>query len=160
VDHPDVVRLQTADVERRFYLHRNSAVVDAPSIGPRTAERLEQLGVKVVSDLLQADAAHLASRFGDRRFSTKLVRQWQQQAVLACRVPGLRGHHTQILVALDITQPEQLAVCDPQDLWSRVANLTATKEGKRIIRNGKEPDLAEVTQWVQAARTARALHAA
>ena len=159
-EHPSVVRLPAGGGDRRFFLQRSSAVIDAPSIGPRTAERLEQLGVKIVSDLLQADAAYVASRMGDRRFSAKLIRQWQQQAELACRVPELRSHDAQLLVALDITQPEQLAASDPQQLWSRVAAFMETKEGKRIVRNGKEPDLAEVTDWVQAARAARALHAA
>jgi len=38
-----------------------------------------------------------------------------------------------------------------------VGPLVTTKEGKRIIRNGTTPDLAEVTDWISWARHSRRL---
>ncbi|MBP88944.1 MAG: hypothetical protein CMJ64_19885 [Planctomycetaceae bacterium] len=158
----DVIRMESAETksEWKFYLKRSDAVVDAPSIGARTAERLEAIEIRTVADLLDADADAITEGLDNRRFSTKVITQWQQQTELVCRVPQLRGHDAQLLVALEITEPEQLASCDPQELWTEMEPFVETKEGKRIIRNGKTPDLEEVTEWIQWAQSARKLNAA
>ena len=72
----------------------------------------------------------------------------------------MRGHDAQILVALGVTDAEELAASDPQELWTLVEPFVETKEGKRIIRNGKTPDLEEVTEWIQWAQASRQLSAA
>ena len=92
--------------------------------------------------------------------TAEVLRQWQHQTILACRVPQLRGHDAQILVAVGVTDPEQLAAANADELWDRVRRFVETKEGKRLIRNGKEPDLLEVRDWIEWASAARALHAA
>lgn len=158
--NPAVVKMQDAATERTFHLSRNDSVVDAPSIGERTAERLEKVGIKSVADLLRADADSVAEKVDHRRCSAKVIRQWQQQTELVCRIPQLRGHDAQILVALGITTPEELAGSDAEELWTSVEPFVETKEGKRIIRNGKTPDLEEVTEWIQCAQAARQLNAA
>ena len=157
---PNVVKMRSNDGPLKFYLGRNDAIVDAPSIGARTAERLEVLGITSVADLLKADPESVSDQLGVKRFTPKVVTQWQRQTELACRVPQLRGHDAQILVALDITTAEQIAASDPQELWSFVKPFVETKEGKRIIRNGKTPDLEEVTDWIRWAQAARLLNAA
>lgn len=144
----------------QFYLDRSAPIVDAPSIGDRTARQLETLGITTVDDFLRADPAELARQLGNRRISAALLRQWQQQTVLACRIPQLRGHDAQLLVAVGITEPEQLVRSDPQELLGKVTALVQTKDGKRILRNGKEPDLAEIQDWIEWSAAARALHAA
>ncbi|HUG70852.1 MAG TPA: DUF4332 domain-containing protein [Pirellulaceae bacterium] len=158
--NPDVVKMRSADSEWKFYLGREHSVVDAPSIGARTAERLEAIGIHTVSDFLKADPQSISKQLEVKRFTPQVVTQWQQQTELACRVPQLRGHDAQILVALDITNVEELAACDPQALWTLVEPFVETKEGKRIIRNGKTPDLQEVIDWVQWAQASRQLTAA
>jgi hypothetical protein len=173
--HPDRKRSQTASSRRseresiiklddrtgwRFYLDRSADVVDAPSIGPRTAEKLIEIGIRTVDDLLKADPITVAEKLKNRRMNANTIEQWQQQTTLACRVPQLRGHDAQILVALGITDPQTLAQADVETLWAKVAPFVDTKEGKRIIRNGKEPDLNEVQDWIRWAQAARALHAA
>ena len=77
-----------------------------------------------------------------------------------CQVPELRGHDAQILVACGITTPEDLAAKKPASLLAIVEPFSRTKEGERIIRNGKIPDLTEVTEWIQWAANARAFKAA
>ena len=79
------------------------------------------------------------------------------QTQLVCRIPNLRGHDAQILVACDVTTPRQLASMVAEELHNKVKRFIRTSEGKRILRNGKRPDLAEVTAWIQWAESAREL---
>ncbi len=144
----------------RFYLHRESPIVDAPSIGPRMAEKLMTMGLHTVDDLLQADPASVAEQLEHRRIDEAVVRSWQQQSTLVCRVPMLRGHDAQILVAAGITEPERLAECDPDWLLSQVDPISHSREGKRILRGGTIPDLAEINEWITCAAHHRELIAA
>ena len=144
----------------RFYLDLSDPVENAPSIGPRTAERMERIGIRLVSDFLQADAAATAGKLGHRYITAEVIRQWQLQTTLVCRIPHLRGHDAQILVACGITDPESLASLDAMELWKRVEPFVETNEGKRIVRSGKAPDFAEVYSWIQSAAQARQLRAA
>lgn len=145
---------------RNFCLSPQSPVVDAPSIGPRMASRLEKLGVVSVGDLLARDPAELAERLKHRRVKAETVATWQQQARLMCRIPQLRGHDAQVLVACDITEPEQVARLDARTLFSIVGPFVATKEGQRLLRSSKTPDLQEVADWINWANHARPLKAA
>ncbi len=154
-----VVKMPESD-QLHFYLNSSDPVVDAPSIGPRTAQRLKAIGIHSVHDLLQADHHELADRLGQKRINEDTVLRWQQQTTLAIRIPQLRGHDAQILVALGITTPEQLAEMDPNKLWSDVEPFVLTNQGKRIIRNGRRPDLQEVADWITWASSARSLQAA
>ncbi|HBJ37116.1 MAG TPA: hypothetical protein DDZ51_20660, partial [Planctomycetaceae bacterium] len=144
----------------RFYLQRQSPVVDAPSIGPRMAERLHAIKIHTVDDLLKASAATIAKDLKLKKVDETLVRSWQQQAKFVCRVPMLRGHDAQLLVAAGITEPERLAQCEPKWLLSQVDPIVQSKEGQSIIRGGAAPDLTEVTDWVRFAQSQRELKAA
>jgi len=155
----DVIKLRD-DREPRFFLGLNDPIVAAPSIGPRSAEQLEAIGIHTVADFLDADPDEMADQLGTRRFSADTIEQWQMQSELVCRVPHLRGHDAQILVAVDVTEAEQLAQSDPHQLWERIAPFIDGAEGKRVIRNGKSPDLEEVCDWIRWARSARKLEEA
>lgn len=155
-DHQSV----SVTIERRFYLELESPVVDAPSIGPKMASRLDNIGVYTVADLLQADAAEIASRLKHNRTKASKVKSWQQQSRLVCRIPQLRGHDAQILVALDYTEPEQIASTSPEQLFAAVKPFAESKEGQRVIRKMNPPDLVEVTQWINWACNSRQLRAA
>jgi hypothetical protein len=144
----------------RFYLDTSDPLERAPSIGPRTAERFEAIGIRTVSEFLNADPVTMATQLNRRRINADTIRLWQQQTVLACRIPWLRGHDAQILVACGITEPERLAKMDANDLWRTVEPFTKTSQCRRIVRNGKAPDLEEINSWIQWAQHARRLHAA
>jgi len=151
---------RTGEDSQRFYLDPASPIVDAPTIGPKMAERLEAIGIETVADLLTADAASIARRLKHRRTKAEDVEEWQQQSHLMCRVPQLRGHDAQILVALGYTEPEQIAAVSPSELFDEVAPFCETKAGRRIIRTMDPPDLAEVSEWIGWCRQARTLRAA
>ena len=124
------------------------------------AKRLEKVGIHTVGQLLNATPEEVARELKSQRVSATTVRQWQRQASLVCRVPELRGHDAQILVACGIETPERLAAFTPADLAALVLPLVKTKQGRRLLRNGSEPNAAEIARWIQSARQARHLAAA
>ncbi|MCA9060273.1 MAG: DUF4332 domain-containing protein, partial [Planctomycetaceae bacterium] len=136
----------------KFYLTRSSDVEAAPSIGPRTAELLKEIGVITVEDLLRGSASRVSEQIGRRRITEKVISLWQMQSRLMCDVAELRGHDVQLLVACGIETREQLARQNPGELFALIEPLADSKEGERIIRNGRKPDLAEVTDWINWAR--------
>lgn len=157
---PVVLKMESGETPLRFYLELSDPIERAPSIGPRTAERLEAIGLGTVAGFLQADPAATAARLKRRSVDENVIRSWQQQCILVCRVPWLRGHDAQILVACGVTDPEVLAKKDAAALWKTVQPLVESDEGKRMLRSSKSPDLAEVTDWIRWASHARALRAA
>jgi hypothetical protein len=144
----------------KFYLDLNSKIEAAPSIGASKAERLEKIGIATVKDLLENPAAEIATNLDYSRIGADDVRDWQHQATLVCRVPQLRGHDAQFLVACGITDPEKLANMQPEALFKVIGPFSRTKAGQRICRSGKAPDLAEVTDWINFAKQTRLLRAA
>lgn len=151
---------QTTKRELKFYLDASDPIVDAPSIGARTAEKFQRIGVKTVTEFLRLNPETAAAKLDDRRINAETLREWQAQANLACRIPQIRGHDAQILVACELTTPEEVAKMTPEDLWAIVKPFTKTAEGKRIIRGGKSPDLAEIRDWITWAQSSRSLRAA
>lgn len=144
----------------KFHLELSSHVEAAPTIGPRMAERLEAVGITTVADLLAADPEEVAEQLDHRRTTAEVVLQWQQQAELVCRIPQIRGHDAQILVACEIVSPEEIAAFDAEELLGIVGPFCDQGEGKRLLRNNKRPDLEEVTEWIAWAKRARQLEAA
>ncbi|WP_437225529.1 DUF4332 domain-containing protein [Planctomicrobium sp. SH661] len=144
----------------KFYLQFDSPIVDAPSIGPRMAERLNAIGVERVSHLLAARPTELAQRLNRRDVTPENVLAWQQQANLMCRVPQLRGHDVQVLVTCKITDPETLAAMSPTQLFALVEPFVNSRDGVRMLRSSRVPDLAEVTDWINFARQSPSLKAA
>lgn len=156
----DSAEEKSAGRELRFFLNRSSDIESAPSIGPKTAQRLSRVDIYTVDDLLKADAEIVADKLDNRRINADTIRQWQDQSRLICQVPELRGHDAQILVACGVTQPEQLAAKRPVDLLALVGPFSDTSEGERIVRGGSKPDLEEVTDWIHYAQQSRTLTSA
>ncbi len=144
----------------RFYLDLSSPVVDAPSIGPRMAEKLEQIGIYTVEDLLAGNADAIAGRLETKRIDALTIRSWQDQARLVCRIPNLRGHDAQLLVACKVTTPEELSKLNAASLLGQVTAVAKSAEGQRMLRGSQAPDLAEVTDWINWSSYSRSLNAA
>ncbi|MBX3452012.1 MAG: DUF4332 domain-containing protein [Planctomycetaceae bacterium] len=133
-------------------LSREMPIERAPSIGPKTARRLETLRLKTVGDLLDADPDELDAALKKQGFSGEMLWTWQLQANLCCDVAGLYGHDAQLLVAAGISEATELAAANPEELLGRVTGISRSTAGKQILREGKPPDLAEVTGWIANAR--------
>ena len=143
-------------VAPRLHLTLAQDIVDAPSIGPKMAERLTPLGLKSVGDLLEADPDTIATRLGYQSVSAQTVRDWQDQTRLVCSVPGLRGTHAQLIVGAGFRTVDAVAAADPQTFCAGVLAYAAGNEGQRILRNGDPPDIERIKSWVNTARSAQA----
>ena len=124
------------------------------------AEKLNEIDIYTISNLLDADPAEVASQLNDRRITQDTVEQWQLQSQLVCRIPNLRGHDAQILVACGVEDPVTLSSMDAATFLQQVTKFVDSKDGQRVIRNNKKPDLAEVTAWIEWSESARQLRAA
>jgi predicted flap endonuclease-1-like 5' DNA nuclease len=144
----------------KFYLDEDSPIVDAPSIGPKMARRLEALHVNTVADFLALSPEEASAKLGNKALTAETIRKWQAQTRLACRTPGLRGHDAQILVACGVTEPEELASMNTQELMDVLTPFMESPEAERILRGASRPDHAEVAGWIDAAQHARPLKAA
>ncbi len=144
----------------RFYLELTDHIEAAPSIGAKTGARFEAIGVITIADFLKMTAESLAEKLDYKRLNSKVLRQGQHQTRLVCRIPNLRGHDAQLLVGCGIVEAEEIASMRPESLFAKVAPFSDTKEGLKIIRNGKKPDLAEITDWISFAQHNRSLRAA
>jgi hypothetical protein len=147
-------------VQRRFYLELASPVVDAPTIGARMAERLKAANVVTVGDLIAADASAIAAALKDKSVTAETVTQWQQQAMLVCRIPNLRGQDAQLLVAAGYTTAELVASADADSLYHAVTQVANSRSGHRYLRGGNPPDAEKTSQWILWAQKCRGVRAA
>ena len=135
-------------------LARHDDVVDAPSIGPKTADRLRSIGIHTVNDLLSSSASAATATLQQRWITDELFTAWQQQAALACAIAGLRGIDAQLLVGIGICTVEELAVTDAWSALQLMTDYARTSQGERIVRSSRLPDLNRVAGWVVAAAAA------
>lgn len=127
-------------------------VVEAPSIGPKTAARLEAIGVATVSALLDRPADALAQALNTRHITAPLVRDWQDQARLACALPGITGRDAQTLVACGVRTADDLAGANLWELTAAAQAFAATDDGRRLWGD-KGLAEARVQNWFATARS-------
>lgn len=147
---------RTETPERRTYLTADAPLEDAPSIGPKMAERFAALGIHTVADFLGHQPHDMAELLDDSRIDGDTLTEWQDQAQLVIDVPGLRGGGAQLLVGAGYRTIHAIAEADPADLSADVLTFAASSDGKRILRDGNPPDLEKIKSWVTAATEALA----
>jgi hypothetical protein len=146
--------------EKRFYLALDDDIVKAPSIGPRTADRLLRAGLVTVRDLLAADPDDVAARVGTRFITARRVAEWQLQARLVCVIPWLRGTHAQLLVGAGFGTLDAITAADAADVSAAILRFAASREGQSVLRAGPPPDIARIHAWLQNAEEAEPQRAA
>lgn len=134
---------------KRFYLALGDAVERAPSIGPRTAERLTAAGIVTVRDLLMCDARDVASRIASRYVSVDRVTAWKAQSRLVCTIPWLRGTHAQLLVGAGFESLESLVDADASSVCAGILRFAATREGQSVLRSAPPPAAERVMKWME-----------
>ena len=153
-------RRESRPRDKRFYLTLDNDIVDAPSIGARTAERLRGAGIHTVRDILEANAGGLAASLKSRSITGATIAIWQHQARLVVTVPFLRGSHAQLLVGAGFTMPDEIASADGATLLASILRFAQTRDGQSVLRSGPPPDLEKVVAWARNAAEAEIERAA
>jgi predicted flap endonuclease-1-like 5' DNA nuclease len=140
----------------RTHLTPDADVVDAPSIGPKTAERLYVHGIKTIADLLAADPGALSELVDQRHINAAAIRDWQDQTRLVLAVPGLTGGAAQLFVGAGYRTPKALAAADSAKVCATVLAFATSPDGRRLLRDGIAPDQAKIAAWHARAQSDRA----
>ena len=140
----------------RRALSLDADVVDAPSIGPKTAERLYSRGVKTIADLLAAKPAQLVAAIDQRHITVATITDWQDLTRLVMEMPGLNGTQAQLLVGSGYRSRAAVGQATPQKLCADVAAFAATAVGRRVLHDGGAPSADKVAAWQKLAATLQA----
>jgi len=155
---PNVTKISDAEPEEEKVnkLLRTSPVVDAPSIGPKTAKRLESVAIYTIGDLLEADAKATADALNVRYIKTNILTDWQDQTRLMLEAPGLRVLDSQILVGAGIRSVDELAKASAKSVLNAATSFLDTPKGARVLWGGENNvDRREVENWIGFAKAAR-----
>ena len=135
--------------DRAASLNPTDDLVDAPSIGPKTAKRFADIGIMTVEQFLAGAPENMAARLNTRWITEEKLRDWQDQALLVCEVPSLCGYKSQLLVGVECRSAHQLAACDAASLHPKLEQFCGTSAGKRALRSSNLPPQEEVAQWIR-----------
>lgn len=144
------------DDEHGTHITLDSPVVDAPSIGPKTASRLEKVDIWTIGDLLSADPAETAAALNVRYIKTDTLVDWQDQTRLMVEAPGLRVLDSQILVGAGIRCADDLAKASATKVLNAATSFLDTPKGARVLWGGENNvDKTEVEHWIGLAKSAQ-----
>jgi hypothetical protein len=141
---------------KRTRLTLNDPVIDAPSIGKKTARRLNRVGIFTVEDLLNCDVEEIAFELDVRHIDEPTLEDWKAQATLMIEVAGLRVHDAQILVGAGIRNGEDLANASATKIFHASMGFLKTSEGARVVRDDHVLREAEVNEWIDLAKESEA----
>ena len=140
----------------RGALTRESPVVDAPSVGRKTARRLGKAGIMNVGDLLDCDIEETVHLLNVRHIDAEALTDWQDQSRLMMDVPGLRVHDAQILVGAGIRSAKDLASASARDVFLSAMDFLTTPQGDRVLWEDAEFEEVEVEGWISMAQASAA----
>jgi hypothetical protein len=139
-----------ADVH--FGLRLQDPLVDAPSIGPRTADRFTAIGIHSVHHFLKADPGVMSDDLATRWINESIITLWQTQAKVMCEVPGLNCRDSQMLAGAGFGSRQSVAEADVEELHAAVTRYATTSAGKRYLRGAMPPTPGETAHWIENAQ--------
>ncbi len=149
-------RAANDDEQSSHHITLDAPVVDAPSIGPKTASRLEKVDIWTIGDLLNADPAETATALNVRYIKADTLIDWQDQTRLMVEAPGLRVLDSQILVGAGIRNAEDLAKATATKVLKAATSFLDTPQGARVLWGGENNvDKDEVAHWIDLAKSAQ-----
>lgn len=134
--------------ESRFFLQESSPIHEAPSIDSAIAECFRKIGVLQIRDLLHLEVEEAADRLRHAGITAVMIRRWQAESLLTCRIAGLRPYDARILVACGVTDPDQLVRTGIDELRRRVELFGATETGQRLFQSGTRCELMRLMNWM------------
>ncbi|MEZ6134173.1 MAG: DUF4332 domain-containing protein [Pirellulaceae bacterium] len=150
--HSPVDTLTDTWTEEAGGLNLSSDLVDAPSIGPKTAKRFQKIGIQTIGQFLAADPVTMVAKLETRWITRQLLEEWQAQARLVCEVQALCGYKAQLLVAAGCYSTAHLASSSLAALSVRIEEISDSSEGKRILRSSPTPGIDQVAEWITCAQ--------
>ncbi|MGI9474223.1 MAG: DUF4332 domain-containing protein [Rubripirellula sp.] len=126
-------------------------LVDAPSIGPKTAKRFAAIGIDTVGQFLVGVPDEMATQLSTYWITPATLSHWQSQASLMCEMPRMRCRDAQLLVGAGYSTAAAIAVCEPKSLYRQVCDFAATSSGRRYLRGASCPGPAEISEWIASA---------
>ena len=143
-------QLPAEPVSHRFAgsLSLSDELIQAPSIGTKTSERLAEIGISNVGEFLNASPRDIAYQLRTYWITHETVSQWQSQAKLMCEVGGLKGRDAQLLAGAGYDCAHRIATCDPETLHREVSLFATTSDGRRYLRGGSPPKFGDIKSWI------------
>ena len=139
----------------RSRLFAEDPVIDAPSIGKKTARRLNRVGIFNIGDLIACDSEEIAFELDARHIDEPTLEEWKAQARLMMDVPGLRVHDAQILVGAGIRSAEDLANASATRIFHASMGFLKSNQASPYLRE-HELEESEVNDWIEMANEAEA----
>jgi hypothetical protein len=115
------------------------------------ATLLEEHGIAIVADLLKNSAEEIARRIASDQCPVPLIRRWQQQAAIACMIPGLRSVDAQLIVAAGYEEIERIAEVGPDRFRESIERYAKSSKGYRILRGSAAPAASAIDRWQETA---------
>lgn len=129
--------------------HSNAA--DVLGLGPRTAGRLLQLGVRTAEQLVEACPERLARKLQDPRFSAPVVAAWQREVQLRLEVSELPDDAARVLAAIGFSSLKELARATPTELLAEVQLTLHQQRNVLWLAEMTPPTVASVAGWIRIA---------
>jgi predicted flap endonuclease-1-like 5' DNA nuclease len=128
----------------------NYKVTEIEGIGDVFAEKLQQVGIKTVNDVLEKGKTTkgrkaLAAETG---IDAKLILKWVNMADLF-RVKGIGKEYSELLKKAGVDTVKELRNRNPENLLAKMEEANAA--GRRLVRS--LPSLKTVSSWVENAKT-------
>lgn len=135
-------------------LTADSPIIDAPSIGPKTAARLQGVNIATIGDLLTADPDQTAAALNVRYIKAATLTDWQDQTRLMLEAPGLRVLDSQILVGAGIRTADGLARSSVRKVLDATTSFLSSPGGAKVLWGGdSKVNENDVKQWIDYARS-------
>ncbi|MFN7292584.1 MAG: DUF4332 domain-containing protein [Pirellula sp.] len=128
-------------------LELDDPIVDAPAIGPKTAARLESIGIRKVRQLLVADSQELSTKLKASWITPQTIEQWKVQATLVHEIAGLSAAGSGLLYLAGITNAEEFLRRSIDELHQMVIQASQTSEGQRVLREKSPPSKDILNKW-------------
>jgi hypothetical protein len=145
----------SADKSPKYRLELTDMLERAPSIGPKTANRLLAHGWRTVGEFLAADPADVSQKLNSSWATTEIVTDWQKQAWLVLQIADLSGTGSQLLVGAGYPTIEEVAAAEATEMVGYMAEYCQSSAGQRTLRDAKVPDQITAARWIAAARGGR-----
>ena len=144
---------ESADAPKEFReLSSRDSVFSAPFIPGRAAQRMVEVGIEQLRDLLQNSPVTLTERMQLDGVTPQILIRWQSQAALMVTVEGLRDQAAMWLTAAGYTSAESIALTQRTSIHRAVQKVIANPEGSGLQGNRVKPRLyirsSEIDRWI------------